>query len=145
MSLQVQNSIEAACSPFSCDLIVQGSMALVEGASLTVLPREAHGIVAPVQPQGGVHGEVVRGGDPRWSDPPPEGQGAKGQGLCHGEVHSAGFILAHLPETAISVLLQVRLCNARMHETIFMLTSVVLTIFALVATSHCTAQDKTHE
>ncbi|KAA6423699.1 MAG: hypothetical protein FRX49_06270 [Trebouxia sp. A1-2] len=88
------------------DLIVQGSMALIKGASFTVLPREAHGIVAPVQPQGGVHGEEVRGGDPCWSDPPPESQGAKGQGLCHGKVHSAGVILAHLPETAIPVLLQ---------------------------------------
>ena len=98
MSFQVRNRIEATCSPFSGDLIVQGSMALIEGASLAVLPREAHCIVAPVQPQGGVHGEVVRRGDPSWSDPPPEGQSAEGQGLCHGEVHSAGFILAHMPE-----------------------------------------------
>ncbi len=94
MTLQLQT----ACSPFSSDVIIQGSMAVIEGASLTVLPREAHCIMTPVQPQGGVHGEVVRGGDPRWSDAPPEGQGAKGQGLCHGKVHSAGFILAHLPE-----------------------------------------------
>ena len=122
-------------------------MALIEGASLTVLPREAHCIMTPVQPQGGVHGEVVRGGDPGWSDPPPEGQGAKGQGLCHGEVHSAGFILAHLPEQAISVLLQVRLCNAGRYETafvltVFVLTSFVLIIFALVMTSRRTAPCK---